>query len=694
MFALRVIATMVAVSACAADQLPVTDQESQPVGQTWYVAPEPVGRASGNGSMTMPWTLAHASTCAGGQIQPGDRVVVAAGTYWGTFEMRCSGTATQPITYVAATPQSAVIESAIREFTTPTASAWEPYLVDASRTIFRSTSTYTSANNHFVGFIMLPTGPLALIVHGQYTGTGHTGLANLTSIEHDWKPEPTPRYVGPGIAYGMDGRIYIRLNPSRPSAQRNRPVIFPSDPDPRRYQIYLAPIDSVGVAVKASHVVFDGFTIATAGNAITSDTGVDDIVFRNMKVRPGWFGVRLGGATNVRILDSTFDADMQSSTFSASEMDMKGGAAVPAENTRKVAIDLGSASNVTISGCQFNDFHDGILSNANDPTKNITAAHHISLTHNTFRGTWDDGWQLFYGVHNVEIAYNKFLGAGISRDTTGSLTAIPPQYRGTVWIHHNVFDPNQHQIWWYRGGSDVNMPPNIEADGMVDGIPLSSHGQISDTRFGFPYKLYYNTFIVREPKDFSVSLGTIGEYASLAPSSTNPNVLVPTLYSGTPHEVYNNIFVDKSGFTPGPTYWITGQLINGVIEGRERYDGNVYSGWSDTSSRPIYRYARTASGTLFASPDGQGFRTPEQLRAEPAILNETKLYSIPSFSTLRRGWEKNGFSRLSLVAFDSCYRPTNCPECQSGAVSLVGSGWPGTATEQSARGAVQPTGCL
>ncbi len=689
----RVIATMVAVSACAAEELPDTDQVSQHIGQTWYVAPEPIGSASGNGSLATPWTLAHASTCAGGLIHPGDRVIVANGTYWGNFEMRCSGTAAQPITYVAATRHRAVIDGAIREFATPMASAWEPYAIDASKTVFRSTATYASVAKHYVGFIMLPTGPLTLIVHGQYTGAGHTGLANLTSLEHDWKPEPTPRYVGPGIAYGVDGRIYIRLNPSRPSSQRNRAVLAPSDPDPRRQKIYLAPIESVGVLIKASHVVFDGLTIATAGSAIITDTGVDDVVFQNLNVRPGWFGARLGGATNVKFLDSTFDARMQSSTFSASEMDVKADAPA-AEKTRKVAIDLGSASNVTISRCQFNDFHDGILSNANDPTTGTTAAHHIALTRNTFRGTWDDGWQLAYGVHNVDISYNKFLGAGVSRDTTGSATAIPPQYRGTVWIHHNVFDPNRYQIWWYRGGADVALPPNVEADGMIDGIPLSSHGQISDNRFGFPYKLYYNTFVVREPKDFSVSIGTIGEYASLAASSTNPNVLVPTLYSGTPHEVYNNIFVDKSGFTPGPTYWITGQVINGVLEGRERYDGNVYSGWSSTSARPIYRYVRTASGALFASPDGQGYRTPEQLRAELAILNETKQYPIPSFSTLRRGWEKMGLSRLSLVAFDSCYRPTNCPECQSGAVSLVGSGWPGTATAEPARGAVQPTGCL
>ena len=170
-------------------------------------------------------------------------------------------------------------------------------------------------------------------------------------------------------------------------------------------------------------------------------------------------------------------------------MDIKGGAHPPADNTRKLGISLNAASHVTIVGNEFDEFHDGVLSS--------NAAHHITLRNNVFRQTWDDAWQLYYGVHHVDIGYNQFLGAGVSRDGSGSQASIAPN-QGTVWIHHNVFSPNEHPIWWYRGG--VTPPSHVGAFGMVDGIPLSTHGGPSGADYSFPYKLYYNTFVVKVPR--------------------------------------------------------------------------------------------------------------------------------------------------------------------------------------------------
>jgi parallel beta-helix repeat protein len=135
---------------------------------------------------------------------------------------------------------------------------------------------------------------------------------------------------------------------------------------------------------------------------------------------------------------------MPASYFSAPEMDIKGGLHPPADNTRKLGIDLGSSSFVTLDGNEFGEFHDGILSS--------NAAHDITVRNNIFRQTWDDAWQMYYGVHHVDIGYNKFFGAGISRDETGSGSSIVPNH-GTVWIHHNVFAPHERQLWWYRGPS-------------------------------------------------------------------------------------------------------------------------------------------------------------------------------------------------------------------------------------------------
>jgi hypothetical protein len=343
-------------------------------------------------------------------------------------------------------------------------------------------------------------------------------------------------------------------------------------------------------------------------------------------------------------------------------MDIKGGAHPPADNTRKIGISVNAASHVTIVGNELDEFHDGILSS--------NVAHHITLRNNVFRQTWDDAWQLYYGVHHVDIGYNQFLGAGVSRDGSGSQASIAPN-QGTVWIHHNLFAPNEHQIWWYRGG--VTSPAHVGPFGMVDGIPLSTHGGPSGTDYSFPYKLYYNTFVVKVPKDSKVSIGAIGHLGNMA-----------TSYDGAPHEVYNNIFVDESGLLSIPTYW---QAANG----HEMYDGNVFSGWAGTPG--IYRYVKTSSGDI------PFVQSPEQLQSTPAILADTTGYPIPSFqSDLALGWEKHGFS-FGDMGFDACYNPTSClagmggNSCASGAVSLVGSGWPGTEVYEPWRGAVQPGSC-
>lgn len=60
---------------------------------SYYVSPS--GRDSGDGSISSPWlTLQHAADMVG----PGDTVQVRAGNYTG-FDLRKSGTSTQPITF-------------------------------------------------------------------------------------------------------------------------------------------------------------------------------------------------------------------------------------------------------------------------------------------------------------------------------------------------------------------------------------------------------------------------------------------------------------------------------------------------------------------------------------------------------------------------------------------------------------------
>ncbi|MCP4897513.1 MAG: PKD domain-containing protein [bacterium] len=67
-------------------------------GETYWVAPPPAGNDTNPGSEGLPWaTLQHAADT----LQPGDEVIVAAGSYTGAH-ITTSGTSTNPITYRAA----------------------------------------------------------------------------------------------------------------------------------------------------------------------------------------------------------------------------------------------------------------------------------------------------------------------------------------------------------------------------------------------------------------------------------------------------------------------------------------------------------------------------------------------------------------------------------------------------------------
>jgi hypothetical protein len=775
----------VIVGACTGPS--VEEATSALTGNDWYVSP--AGVQSNAGTLASPWPLQYAFNCAGGAIQPGDRVHLLGGTYWAEdlgrpptntvdqFILTCSGATNAPVTFQAeSTVDRPVLEGGIKKFSVDRAIAWEPCVL-CGHNIYRSTNTYDPGNGYYAGFIKIGSEWLTLIVHGNASdgllylksdaemfmqiipdgiailqSVAAGGSANLNGayvptggsaatlpapavIKGTWSGSAIvtiqgtnasgapitetaaaagttyqstqlfktvtalsfsaavtgmrfgtyriPHYMGPGIAYDS-GRIYIRLDNSSAAAQRNRAgVIQIPNPDPRLYDIRISSMNTIGVTLKAHDVVFDGLEIADSRNALMyappSSGTVHDLVFRNLIVRPTFHGARLGQATNVRFEGCRFEAKMPLG-MSMAYSDVKGGDN-GADQTRKCAVDLGSASNVTIVNSEINEFFDGILSQIN--------AHDIFVQHNTFNGCWDDAWQMYYGIRNIDIGYNKFYGAGPSRDGTGTCFSNPQS--GTVWIHHNLFAPNEHQIFWYRGG---HHEVAADFDGIVDAIPLSEHGipQANTTcpngnPYSFPLKIYYNTFVVKDPKPL-VGLGVVmhGDYGVQG-------------YDGSPHEVYNNIFSESFGYPLG-THFTTGYLDEfGQVKGHEMYDGNVFSGgWhsSPTSIKPIYRYVHTSNGTqVNGDMPSSPLSSPEELRNINVIVMDSSAYQIPNdFGAIDRGWELKGFS-IANVTFSTTYHPINCVKtgspattCDTGAVSLVGSTWPGTQLYQPWRGAV------
>lgn len=650
----------------------------------WYVAPPPLGSAAGTGSKTAPWTLAHAGslTCANGQIHAGDTVNIAGGTYAGLTEIKCNnGASMQPITYISAVQHRAVLDGTLPAFALP--NAWEPVpgQQQPGKNIYRSVATYPSGTygSIFGGFINLNGTWMSLVVHYSSKAGMPAPLDYLSSDTHQFAANQA-RYIGPGIAYNAtDSKIYIRLDNS--TAQAGRPVPQINNPDgtpkpnPNEHQIRIAPVNVASakcLKITGSHLVVDGLTLTTCNEAINTvhTQPVTDLTLRDLDVTPIYVGGALGSADHVTIENSKFHARMPALQFSASDSDMHGYDA-PAGYNEKKCIRLGSAHHVNLLGNEFDEFVDCL---------SAVGASDVVVRNNIFRQIWDDGWQMRRDEHHIDIGYNVFFGAGISRDNSRSDVMMGAN-SGTVWIHHNIFAPHERQVWWFRPGY-----PNVPGDptqfgfGMGDGIPLSSHLPLGAASYAFSWKLYHNTFYVVQPRPGAqASIGTIGP-------------LQPLLTSESPHEVYNNVFIDASATGLATMYTQGRPGPNGTTIARESYDGNVFSGWSTL-------YNRITTTAAQYSP----VVSPEALLTYPAIVADTTAYAIPSFANPpSQGWEKRGFTHpLAGAPLDSCFRPASCfasgvpdKNCATGAISLVGTGWPDTNNDQPWRGAVAPGGCV
>lgn len=751
-----------ALAACL--EANVNQVSDELLGTDYYVSPTVVG-SSGNGSMASPWSLAYAASCAGGQIDPGDRVNLLGGTYSGGVTITCSGAPNLPVTFRNANATPPVLEGAIPAFASVNNNAWDAVEVRTGHNVYRSKVTYPVASQ-YTGFISIsgaewlalaphgegPVGSVAQLksdihthyvtdpdgvcvnqsvpggyatVNGAYATAGIATLPAASLIGATWtgpsmiriygtnasggsivESSPsgitsyqttlafktvtnvtfsqsvtnatvgTRRYLGPGLAYNAsDQKIYVRLDNSTPAAQRGRTTVPQiANPNPNQWDLRISSIDSIGIVVKAQYVTVEGLTINHFGVGINthapSGPFSSNLIFKNLDVRPGRFGARLGNAHSVRFENCRFDGRMPSTRYWVSRMDIKDFDA-PAGALQKTGINTGNAWDVVVIDSQIDHFFDGILAS--------TDGYDFKILNSTFRGNWDDAWQMYYRNYNVEIGYNKFLGAGPSRDWSGSeppLLGDHPANVGQVFIHHNIFDPHLHQIWWYRGG--YSLPAGVPFDSMVDAIALSTHGppQAGSNKCSFPYKLYNNTFIVAQPS-VENGIGTIALVNRHA---------VDCPQDATHHEVYNNIFVDPAGVSLGRDF---------LTSGREMYDGNVYASWP--AGKHIYTFVHTSGGTTV-----NYVASPESFRENMTLLNDTKTYPIPSFNLPvdpKNGWEHAGFS-VATITFGPAYQPT-CSNpagmsCATGAVDLSASKdkdnnpWPGTSPAQPWRGAVPP----
>lgn len=632
---------------------------------TWVVAPEGAEGVDIAGTMSQPWSLAYAGAGADRRIQPGDTVWLREGIYrlQQGFTVSFDGALCRPVKWRAAPNESFTLDGAIPEFVDTPATAWEPAEpadISEGHNLYRSTDVYRRSDQ-YSGFIEIDGQWLPLATHKDKGADGQFTLDWINSDDHNWQ-YPEPYYLGPGICNdrtGDDARLYVRLDNSTAEAQCNRNVAQIVNPDPRQHSLRISPMNTYGLTVRGSHHIFEDFkNVHNYYGVFLIEDERSDLTFRRVGGRVTTIGARLGRAKGVLIQDPSFDGCMDPEKWWVSWQDIKGGSQA-ADHVRKCGINYGVAHDVEVSGGYFHDFFDSAISDG---------AHDVDVHHVEF-SSWDDAWQMTGTVYRIDMHHNLFLGAGPSRDKSGTVTVNCAP--GTLWIHDNIIDTSRYRIFWYRYGRFDEDPEGI---GWREPIPLSRHGVVSAHRHTIPWKLYHNTIVagIDGSAPFAshfVGVDLFGDDQAIADA---------------PHEVYNNIIVVRDGRPLGRDTWVN-KNTRGEI--REIYDGNVYWGWSDSASSGytslwVILHRAGVPDTFGESPKGS-IGDVDKLRN--LAREDSQTYYEP-------GWEAAGLSvdpQLVDPQLVDAYKPLNVA-LASGAVNLSATGWPGTSVYKPWRGAVKP----
>ena len=612
------------------------------------------GDPGNDGTIGSPWNLSHAASGANGCVKPGDTVWVRGGTYRPRekeeFKITVSGTAEQKITFKAYSSETVILDGSFPEFTTPGNTAWDALGTPApGQNLYLSTQKYPlHESTIYGGFIQ--------IAGEWYSLAPHINKEYLSSDIHVWAAPPTPRYLGPGLTQRPDGHLLIRLDNSTTEAQLGHPVPQISDPDPRHHSLSIGSSAFFGLTVTGSHLVIEDFSeINSFGGCFrmkADEPGQTDVTIRNCGGRPLYFGIRCAYIDGLTLDSCKFYAHMPSDNWWVAYSDIKGAKKEnpPADHVRKVGLDLGLAAHMEVVDCLLDEFFDGILAKSDRDTG--AAAHDIEVHRTIFNHIWDDAWQMTGGLYQINFHHNFCYGAGPSVGDPQANTDP-----GTVYIHHNVIDTTTGLVFWGRHGAN--------GEGLFEPIPLSSHaGSLANQdpeveKYTWPRKIYYNTIFTG---DRAAPYHHYVGWSLLGAKILNIN------HQGT-HEVFNNIFLVKNGRAGGKDFDAT--------SGHEVYDGNVY--WHDIVDASSDR--KSPWQLLWISSQTEPFKdtiTAEQLHLR--AYDDSHLYYPP-------GWEESGLSEDPKL--DSMYKPHNA-SCQIGAVDLTMKGWPGTASYEAWRGALNP----
>ena len=655
----------------ADDGIPV----EPPAGATVWVAPG--GTAAWPGTQQAPMGNIAAAIRGSG---PGDVIAVlgsAQEVYEETNQVFTNkhGTAANPIRVVGYGPVRPSIDNSLKEFRngTPASPTGQWVQVDAAKHIWQSVSTYSSVG----GVGVHGYGPLG---DGGFGAAERTRLLpyteNTFDAFHSSINDQHRHYCGPGLILHTNNKIRIRTETALFSEALGYGD-FPTNKNPNQQDVVVfnRANDTIWAFDNCSWIQIGQVNLLYSHICIKTINGSNNLTFANMEIE--------GGRDYVQVIGNCSDILFSRITSHYNLPDYVAWRDFKGTNIPLTNIDGSSKFRIiptsnTAFPKRVNFEQCSLWGGAHMEIGFWDKVEDSHVLNCDFQHCRDDVIHMGAACARIEIAYNWVYGrsawfVGYGNSTNDKTQSSP----GSIYIHHNVVN---HSSPWFHDRGDDGGPSDEpvaspEKKFKTQGTRV---GHVGGGGLSIPltHKWYHNTII----SAWNLNNGGVGtglEYPEgfQAPAS-----------AAAANWIVNNIVVQTS------SHWSFYRDVRFHVDNIA--DGNCYRR-AIPQSFPAFADVLRANGTR------SNFPSLAAIKNDAAFMSGSTTLYAPGFEA--SGVEVDpGFVGGSLPIaypghFDfaslSEYRPTN-PQVTTGAVSLVGKGWPGPqdSVYQPWRGALNPDG--
>ncbi len=404
-----------------------------------------------------------------------------------------------------------------------------------------------------------------------------------------------------------------------------------------------------------SYIDFSFFNIEYWKRDVYASGTVHNITFDYMYMIGSFFVVDFGNCGDLYNLDFAHNDLIINIPLWADRLSIHNQPVLDQWDGRIVKLTADNPHNMTFEHNRFVRGMDGLGLDAD-----VTSPHDIIVRYNHFIEMRDDAISASTQQYNTTIMYNYWQRCFTAVGSVRRGTSNPSPNTFHVGFNIIEIDYLLEQAYGFGAGS-ISAPYNGLHAGSVD----TTHGDNSGVS---ERKYYHNTIICG--KNAQTAYADVFAWISDVENASYQS------------ERYNNVIVQTSGAN------LTGRTATGYCE----QDYNIW--WSDPAGIATADHIRMTlnSGAHAVYADWATFK------ASGANYNETK-HANGQGPGSANGWNQNGREAdpdfvngkwETIVAGDlSSYFPENGGNLEF-AVSLTGTGWPGTSSPQSYVGAYAP----